>query len=156
MWSTFDYMPASHRSQRGAPILQLVTYSDADFADCVETLRSTMGGHVCLDCPLSQYPIHALSTRQNAIVSATLEAESVAAYTVCRTMLIPCLHGWGVLLQRWNMGVRGIPREDIAAAIRVIQSGRNPTVKHLHRVHGVNIAIIHAFLWEQCERVRVC
>lgn len=41
-------------------------------------------------------------------------------------------------------------REDNEAACRVIQAGRNPTMMHLHRVHGVSIASLH----EICGRGR--
>ena len=34
-------------------------------------------------------------------------------------------------------------REDNDAAIRVMTTGRNPTMKQLHRVHGVSISSLH-------------
>ena len=34
-------------------------------------------------------------------------------------------------------------REDNDAAIRVMTTGRNPTMKQLHRVHGVSISYLH-------------
>ena len=34
-------------------------------------------------------------------------------------------------------------REDNEAAMRVMTTGRHPTLKHLHRVHGVGISSLH-------------
>ena len=33
--------------------------------------------------------------------------------------------------------------EDNETAIKVMLTGRNPTMKHLHRVHGVSLAALH-------------
>lgn len=76
--------------------------------------------------PSSHFPIHSMSKRQDAIASSTLDADIVAADTVVRTMLIPCLDMREVRLQRWNKGMRGIRRADNDAAFWVMQPGRNP------------------------------
>eukprot|EP00974_Lingulodinium_polyedra_P009126 872825-Lingulodinium_polyedra.AAC.1 len=36
--------------------------------------------------------------------------------------------------------------EDNTAMIRVIKSGRNPTLIHLHRAHRISIAVLHEIL----------
>ena len=86
-------------------------------------------------------PLHALSKRQDSTATSTPEAEIVSASTVIRTVLLPALDLWEILLKR--PGMKGILKEDNDAAIRVMNTGRNPTMKQLHRVHGVSISSLH-------------
>lgn len=74
MWCTLDYMQECYTSQRDAHVLQVVAYADPDVAGCVATMRSTSGGHLCLDGPSSHCPIHSLSKRPGSTVSSTPEA----------------------------------------------------------------------------------
>lgn len=104
-WSTLDYMQGGYISSRGAHILQAVAFADADFAGCVETRRPTTGGGLCMAYPSSQGPLHSLSKRQDSAESSTHDAKPVAPYTVDRTLLIPCLDMWEVLVQRWKRGI---------------------------------------------------
>ena len=67
-------------------------------------------------------------------------AEIVAADFALRTEGMPALGLWDVLLQRTtNMKFH----EDNQAAIRVCSTGRNPTMRHLGRMHGVQISWLH-------------
>ena len=55
-------------------LLRTVGYADADFAGCYETLRSTTGGHLCIEGPKSHFPLHAVSKRQDSTATSTPEA----------------------------------------------------------------------------------
>ena len=50
--------------------VRLALYADADFAGCVESLRSTSGGHLNLQGPNTRFPLSGSSK--------SLEAEIVA------------------------------------------------------------------------------
>ena len=91
IWSTLDYMQEGHIAQSDVNSLQGVAYSDADFAGCLGTQRSTTGGHLCIEGNLSHCPIHSMSTLQDATASSTPDADIVAAGTVLRHMLVPRL-----------------------------------------------------------------
>ena len=54
-------------------------FTDADFAGCDQTLRSTSGIHMSLMGPRSSFPLAGQSKRQNCISQSTTEAELVAA-----------------------------------------------------------------------------
>ena len=54
-------------------------FTDADFAGCDMSLKSTSGIHVCLLGPRSNFPLAGQSKRQNCISQSTTEAELVAA-----------------------------------------------------------------------------
>ena len=87
--------------------------------------------------------IQSLSKRQDSTASSTPEADIVAEDTVLRQMSVPSLDIWDILLQKGYKNLRGVLREDNDACIKVIQSGRNPTMRHMHRVRGVSIRVLH-------------
>jgi len=53
-------------------------FTDADFAGCDQSLRSTIGVHLCLLGPKSCFPLAGQSKRQGCISQSTTEAELVA------------------------------------------------------------------------------
>ena len=54
-------------------------FTDADFAGCDITLKSTSGVHLCLMGPRSNFPLSGPRKMQNCISQSTTEAELVAA-----------------------------------------------------------------------------
>ena len=54
------------------------TYSDADFAGCIKTLRSTLGIQLQIEGPHSCFPLQARSCRQTCVSFSTPEAEVVS------------------------------------------------------------------------------
>ena len=59
--------------------VRLALYADADFAGCVESLRSTSGGHLNIQGPNTRFPLSGSSKRQGCVSHSTPEAEIVAA-----------------------------------------------------------------------------
>ena len=53
---------------------------------------------------------------------------------------LPCLNLWHELLPH-KPGLK--VHEDNQAMIKVVQSGRNPTMRYLGRTHGVSVAWLH-------------
>ena len=103
IWSTLDYVQGGRIPQRDTNIfLQIVAYSDAGFAGCVTTLRSTTGGHLCLEGRSSHCPIPSLSKQQVSTAASSPEAEQVAAESVIRQMRIPSLDMWGIVSPQWG------------------------------------------------------
>ena len=99
--------------------VHLALYADADFAGCVESLRSK---------------------RQSCVSHSTPEAEIVAADVAMRAMGLPALK----LLQRiLKKSPNFVFYDDNKAMIGVVRSGRNPTMRHLERSHGVCISWMH-------------
>ena len=107
-------------------------YADADLAGCCDSQRSTSGAHMAVQGPNSRFPISALSKRQGSVSTSTPEAEIVSAFTAFKNLLLPSLAMWETLLRR---AVIAQFHEDNQAMIRVVQTGRNPTMRHLNRVH---------------------
>lgn len=59
-------------------------------------------------------------------------------------MLVPSLDMWEMLPQKGYKHLSDVLREDNDACMKDIPSGRNSTMRHLHRAHGVSVRVIHA------------
>ena len=101
-----------------------------------ENSYSTSGVHLAMIGPRTNYPLSGLSKGQTCISTSTPEAEIIAAALALRSEGIPCLLLWDVLLQRH---VILSFHEDNQAMIRVMTSGRNPTMRTIGRTHGISV-----------------
>ena len=113
-------------------------FADADLAGDPETQRSTSGLHLALRGPATCFPLTGASKRQTCV--STPEAEIVASDFALRTSGLPALQLWNIILQRLAGFVF---HEDNQAMIRVCQTGRNPTMRHLGRTHRISVAWLH-------------
>ena len=138
--------------------LELVLYTDADFAGDVQTSRSTSGVFLCLKGPNSFVPLSALSKRQSCVSHSTPEAEIVAADAGLRSEAIPEAGLWEALLGR-KVVIR--LKEDNQATIKIFQSGKNKEMRHMGCTHRVDLAFIHEslvdghFTIEYCETTQM-
>ncbi len=115
-------------------------FSDADFAGCSETQRSTSGVHLAVQGEHSNFPIAGISKRQGCVSHTTPEAEIVAGVFALRATGLPALTLWEVL----NSKIGKIQMHaDNKAMIQVAHTGRNPTMRHLSRTHRVDVAWLH-------------
>ena len=117
--------------------LKLGLYTDADFASCKETSRSTTGIFLTLEGPHTFFPLNAVSKKQNVVSHSTPEAEIVAADAALRVEGIPGLTLWDTLS---NNKFDLIMFEDNQATLQILKTGKNPTVRHLNRTHRVDLA----------------
>ena len=74
---------------------------------------------------------------KGALVIQTAEAEIVASDTALRTLGIPALSLWKVLAKVLR---QLLFHDDSQGMIGVVNSGRNPTMRHLERTYGISIA----------------
>ena len=65
--------------------------SDADFAGCKVTKRSTIGIYLCLGGPNTFVPLNAISKKQTAVSYSLLEAELIAAQMALRLVGLPAI-----------------------------------------------------------------
>ena len=132
-------------------------FADADFAGCPNTSRSTSGAYLCLRGPSTCFPLSCLSKRQGCVSHSTPDAEIVAADAALRTIGLPSIDLWDVLAAR---PVTPFVHEDNQAMIRVCETGRNPTMRHLGRTHRVSVDWLHeqfssdqiSLLYEKTDR----
>ena len=119
--------------------LQPHAYTDADFAGCSRTLRSTTGLQLQLEGPHSCFPIAASSKRQPHVADSTPAAELSALHTLMKSMAIPFTDIASKILP----DVRGVIHEDNTTAIQAIKTGKNQTMRFLPRSNGVSIQVLH-------------
>ena len=120
--------------------LSLGLFADADFAGCAQSLRSTSGSHLQVQGKFTRFPLAGGSKRQGCVSHSTPEAEIVAADTALRTLGIPALSLWKVLAKVFP---QLLFHDDNQGMIGVVRSGRNPTMRHLERTHGISIVSMH-------------
>ena len=88
----------------------------------------------------ARFPLAGGGKRQGCVRQSTPEAEIVAADVTLRTMGLPALSIWEALSD-------SVPKllfhDDNQGMIGVVRSGRNPTMRHLGRTHGISIMCLH-------------
>ena len=87
--------------------------------------------------PNTFFPLAAKAQKQTAVAHSTVEAEIVSANFAVRTIGLPALDLWETVLER-SVALTLIEDNESTAAI--IRTGRNPTMRHLSRTHGVNVS----------------
>ena len=115
-------------------------FVDADFAGCTSTSRSTSGVHLVLRGPRTSFPISAYSKRQGCVSHSTPEAEMVSLDFGVRMAGLPCFSLWEALLPH---DPHLYTHEDNQAMLQVVRTGRNPTMRYLHRTHRVSVSWLH-------------
>ena len=85
----------------------------------------------------TMFPLTGISRKQTCVSHSTPEAEIVAADVALRTTGIPAAILWDNILQR---PMRITFHEDNQAAMRVMLTGRNPTMRHIGRTHKLDVA----------------
>ena len=100
-------------------------------------MRSTSGVHLAISGPATHWPIIGISKKQEATSHSTPEAEMVAASFAIRQKGLPFMHIWDTI-----RGERCVLQvlEDNDAMIRICQTGRNSTMRHIGRTHGISVA----------------
>jgi len=120
--------------------LEVRLYSDADFAGDNATSRSTSGVFLALWGRHTSFPLSGQSKKQTCVSHSTPEAELVAADLAVRTEGLPAFQLWETVLGR-KLHIDF--REDNAAAIQIMKTGKNPTIRHMGRTHRVDLAWLH-------------
>ena len=126
--------------------LQPHLFADADFAGCTATQRSTSGYHFAIRGPNTCFPITGVSRRQTCVSHSTPEAEIVSADLALRHCGLPSFALWWTLLPQKP---KLVFHEDNQTMIRVIETGRNPTMRYLARTHRVSVAWLHETFSQQ-------
>ena len=96
--------------------------------------------HHCLRGPNSCFPISGVSKRQPCVSHSTPEAELVAMCLALRGTGLPGLMLWHTLLRHTP---KIVLHEDNQPMIRVLETGKNPTMRHLMRTHRVSVGWLH-------------
>ena len=116
--------------------LKLVLFVDADFCGDRLHTKSTSGGFLVLVGPRSFFPLAWVSKTQTSTSRSTTESETISLAHSLFLEALPALSLWEQLLNRtvelWCL-------EDNEATIKVVQKGFSAKLRHIGRVHKVNL-----------------
>jgi hypothetical protein len=125
------------------PSLSLHLFVDADLAGDPPSSRSTSGVFFAVFGQRTRWPLTGQSKKQTAVSHSTPEAEIVAYDLGLRTIGLPATSLWSTILGHYGDKVMLHVKEDNEAMIKVLTTGRNPTMRYLSRTHGININWLH-------------
>ena len=134
--SSLDYKLKGHIGDSSKD-LNLTLFSDAGFAGCLGTAKSTSGVFIAPTGPKSFFPLKAVSKKQSCVSHSTPEAEIVGANLAIRAEGLPALQLWGMVLER---PIKLVFQEGSQATIQILKTQKNPTLRHLNRTHRVNVS----------------
>lgn len=115
-------------------------FADADLGGCGTTSRSTSGLFMAVMGPNTFFPTAGQSRKQGCVSTSNPESELVALFHAVRNYGLPTVDLLQMLLGR---PVQLTIHEDNTACITACKTGRNPTTRHLGRVHRISIAWLH-------------
>ena len=125
--------------------LSIGSFADADYAGCGESLRSTSGAHMHTQGSHTRFPLAGMSKRQGCVSHSTPEAEIVAADHAMSRVGLPAITLWKLLSAA---DLNFVFYDDNQTMIGVVHTGKNPTMRHLERSHGICIAWMHEVFQE--------
>ena len=130
--------------------LELRLYCDADFAGEKDS-KSTSGIFEELAGPRSCFPLQARSTKQGSTAHSTPEAEIVALDEAVRTLGIPALDFWDKVRPPDSAAGPILVQcmEDNTSTIAIINTGKNPALRHVARTQKVDVGFLHEVFTER-------
>ena len=112
-------------------------FADADYAGCGESLKSTSGAHMHIQGPHTRFPLAGLSKRQGCL--------SCSGRLAMTRLGLPAITFWQ---QLGGTDPNFVFYDDNQTMIGVIRAGKNPTMRHLERTHGISIGWMHSIFQE--------
>jgi hypothetical protein len=120
--------------------LEVALYCDADFAGDKADAKSQSGMFLTIAGKSSSFPVNAFSKKQGSTAKSTPEEEIVAANDAIKVAL-PHLDLWEKMFNRKKMCIKVM--EDNKSALRVLASGKNPTMSYMVRTQRVDVQWLH-------------
>ena len=141
--------------QDKAEDLYLQLFVDADFAGERELgdARSTSGGWLCLAGPNTHVPLCWVAKKQTSTARSTTEAEIISLAYSLFSEAIPTWDLWCLILDR-TVPVRIM--EDNQATIKVAEAGFSQKLRHVQRVHSVDLSSIKEVLKREGVSIEYC
>ena len=118
---------------------ELRVYTDADFAACPYTSRSTSGIVVHLGTGQFAFPVMWQSRKQISVARSTPEAEMIS---MASSFFSEIINLQTFLQSAIECTVPIIFFQDNETVLAILKSGYSPKLRHLGRVHRVNVASI--------------
>ena len=126
-----------HSTVSGEGPAEIHVFTDSDLASCPHTAKSTSGIVVQLVTGAGHFPVMWQSKKQTSVARSTPEAECIA--------MASALFGDVINLQTFLQGALRSPvpvkfYQDNQTVLKILETGYSAKLRHLPRVHKVNIA----------------
>ena len=112
----------------------LEVYTDADFAACPHSAKSTSGIIIMIRTGACLYPVHWMSKKQTSIERSTTELATAMSSEVENLQ--------AVLETILGIDVPVLYQQDNSTLLAVLKTGYSAKLRHANRVHRVNIASV--------------
>ena len=116
---------------------ELRVYTDADFAACPYTSRSASGIVVHIGTGQFAFPVMWQSRKQTSVARSTPEAEMIS---MASALFSEVINLQTFLQSASKSTVPIIFFQDNETVVAILKSGYSPKLRHLGRVHRVNVA----------------
>ena len=132
---------------------QLEVYTDADFASCPLSWKSTSGIFVIAKTGDCVFPLHLVSRKQSSTARSTTEAETISLATAMFSE-VENLQGHLVEILGFEIPVHYM--QDNSTVITILKAGYSAKLRHMPRVHRVNVASVSERLTEPNVQITFC
>ena len=128
-------------------------YTDADFGACPVSANSTSGVFLTINTGEYKFPIVWCSKKQSSVARSTPEAEAISMASALFGETLNVQDTLQMLLQR---PVPVTFEQDNEALIKILKSGYSFKLRHMGRVHRINIASMSELLGQDNVLCNYC
>ena len=132
---------------------QLEVYTDADFASCPLSSKSTSGIFVVAKTGDCVFPLHWVSRKQSSTARSTAEAETISLATA---MFSEVENLQGHLAEILGFEIPVHYMQDNSTVITILKAGYSAKLRRMPRVHRVNVASVSERLTEPNVQITFC
>ena len=132
---------------------QIEVFTDADFASCPHSAKSTSGIIITLRTGESHFPVYWLSKKQSSTARSTTEAEMIALATA---MFSETENLQAYLEDLLDTEVPVFFQQDNETVLAILKAGYSAKLRHMNRVHRVNVASVCERLAEERVKAIYC
>lgn len=126
--------------------VRLDVYTDADFAGCLHSVKSTSGLWIEITGDGHSFPLFWQSKKQSSVARSTTESELIAM----ANGLFGEVYNLQAFLQALLRTVVNIQfYQDNSAVLQVLKAGYSARLRHTGRVHKVNVASVSEALEDE-------
>ena len=117
--------------------VSIAVFTDADFGACAVSAKSTTGVFLTLNTGEYRFPILWYSKKQSSVARSTPEAEAIAMASALFGETLNIQETVSLLLQQ---SVPVVFEQDNEALIKILKTGYSAKLRHVGRVHRINVA----------------
>ena len=148
---TKDFILKGEFDPKEEPILDI--YTDADFGSCQHTSKSTSGLWMQITTGGCAFPVFWQAKKQGSVARSTTEAEVISMASGMFSEALNTQVFIEYLLQK-PINIRF--HQDNDAVLKILRNGYSARLRHMNRVHRINVASLCEILDEENVTAQYC